>query len=115
MTLTPSPQEREAKLVELAESLYQHIKHGDAEHQAWLRRESFAWCRDHLVQSASPQEPDSMGASPSGTALSAPALRASAPIAGAGCAHEWKVTSQRALGMWCKCSKCGATKEETWD
>lgn len=31
------------------------------------------------------------------------------------CAHEWKVTSQRLQGMWCKCSKCGATKEETWD
>jgi hypothetical protein len=35
--------------------------------------------------------------------------------AGVDCAHEWKVTSQRLLGMWCKCSKCGATKEETWD
>jgi hypothetical protein len=31
------------------------------------------------------------------------------------CEHDWKVTSQRALGMWCKCKKCGATKEETWD
>lgn len=29
--------------------------------------------------------------------------------------HVWKVVSQRAQGMWCKCEKCGATKEETWD
>lgn len=32
-------------------------------------------------------QPDSLGASPSATALSAPALRASAPIAGADCPH----------------------------
>lgn len=31
------------------------------------------------------------------------------------CTHTWKVTSQRQLGMWCRCEKCGATKEETWD
>ena len=33
----------------------------------------------------------------------------------ASCKHEWKVTSQRLQGMSCKCDKCGATKEETWD
>lgn len=31
------------------------------------------------------------------------------------CEHAWKVTSQRLQGMWCRCEKCGATKEETWD
>jgi hypothetical protein len=35
------------------------------------------------AQQEAPGEPDSLGASPAGTALSAPALRASAPIAGA--------------------------------
>lgn len=40
--------------------------------------------------------------------------RASAP-APMPCDHVWKVTSQRLQGMWCKCEKCGATKEETWD
>lgn len=36
-------------------------------------------------------------------------------LTGAACAHVWKVTSQRTQGMWCKCEKCGAVKEQTWD
>lgn len=31
------------------------------------------------------------------------------------CEHLWKVTSHRLQGMWSKCEKCGAMKEETWD
>jgi hypothetical protein len=81
MTLTPSPQEPAQALGERIKQLARAYGSARAD-EAWedepaffaskkkVVQETFAALFesiDRLVQSASPQEPDSMGASPSGT------------------------------------------------
>lgn len=41
-----SPARQGEAVVEMAESLFQHIKHGDEKHRAWLRAESVNWCKE---------------------------------------------------------------------
>jgi hypothetical protein len=73
MTLTPSPKEPAQALGELRQTLV----HSLMASKGWMRGYAEAFfddAIDRLVQSASPQEPDSMGASPSGTACSVASL-----------------------------------------
>ena len=53
-----------ARVRTLGASLFNHIKHGDAEHQEWLKREALVWCAlnfgDEPAAAAATPAPSSM-------------------------------------------------------
>lgn len=38
---------------EMADSLFEHLKHGDEEHQRWLRGECLAWATKFIAEHSS--------------------------------------------------------------